>query len=391
MSAKKRNRNVVLLASSIVLGMLQVGVSAEPSWVHLWPPEPPPSPRLGQRLGHAMAYDSCRDVVVLYGGKDGSITLEDTWEWDGDRWTCRCGESCDKPACGPGPRSAHTMAFDEDRCVTVLFGGNDAVGNYLNDTWEWDGTAWTQRCDPCPPPTRNGAGMAYDSTGGVILLFGGYSPGLLNDTWQWDGITWTEVSTTTPPTPRSWVAMAYDRGRDRTVVFGGNLVPVTCPANSDETWELNMSTSPDATWSLVCDPGSGCEPSPSARLRPLMVYDSARSVMVLFGGTDYCTSVFGDTWEYDGSTWSPIATPTAPSPRHFHVLAFDAAREEVLLFGGMSNPIAPVDMSEILGDTWSYGTRPPIPTVSEWGLIVMTLLLLIAGTLVYTQRRTAHG
>lgn len=32
-----------------------------------------------------------------------------------------------------------------------------------------------------------------------------------------------------------------------------------------------------------------------------------------------------------------------------------------------------------------------IPTVSEWGLIAMTLLLLVAGTLVYTRRRAADG
>ncbi len=33
---------------------------------------------------------------------------------------------------------------------------------------------------------------------------------------------------------------------------------------------------------------------------------------------------------------------------------------------------------------------PPIPTVSEWGLIVMTLLLLTAGTIVI-RRYKAHG
>lgn len=33
----------------------------------------------------------------------------------------------------------------------------------------------------------------------------------------------------------------------------------------------------------------------------------------------------------------------------------------------------------------------PIPTVSEWGLVVMTLLVLAAGTLVYTRRRTRQA
>lgn len=33
--------------------------------------------------------------------------------------------------------------------------------------------------------------------------------------------------------------------------------------------------------------------------------------------------------------------------------------------------------------------RPPIPAVSQWGIVVMTLLVLIAGTLVLTRRRVA--
>ncbi|MGB2984940.1 MAG: IPTL-CTERM sorting domain-containing protein [Phycisphaerae bacterium] len=44
-----------------------------------------------------------------------------------------------------------------------------------------------------------------------------------------------------------------------------------------------------------------------------------------------------------------------------------------------------------LGDgTVCEGDACPIPTVSEWGLMVMALLVLTAGTLVYTRRRSAQ-
>ena len=33
----------------------------------------------------------------------------------------------------------------------------------------------------------------------------------------------------------------------------------------------------------------------------------------------------------------------------------------------------------------------PIPSVSEWGLVAMTLLVLTAGTLVYARRRAVHS
>ena len=33
--------------------------------------------------------------------------------------------------------------------------------------------------------------------------------------------------------------------------------------------------------------------------------------------------------------------------------------------------------------------QPPIPAVSTWGMIVMTVLMLVAGTLVWMRRRAA--
>jgi hypothetical protein len=81
-----------------------------------------------------MAYDSARAVTVLFGGHDGAYNGE-TWEWNGTAWS-------QKVAPGPSPRTAHVMVYDQFRGVTVLFGGFD--GSYLDDTWEWDGVSWTQ-------------------------------------------------------------------------------------------------------------------------------------------------------------------------------------------------------------------------------------------------------
>jgi hypothetical protein len=43
----------------------------------------------------------------------------------------------------PQARWEHAMAYDEDRNVTVLFGGDDNTLAGLADTWEFDGTTWT--------------------------------------------------------------------------------------------------------------------------------------------------------------------------------------------------------------------------------------------------------
>jgi len=215
--------------------------------------------------------------------------------------------------------------------------------------------------------------MTFDAAQNVVVLFGGYSPGLLNDTWKWEGTAWTQVTTTTPPSPRSWPAMAYDPATSRIVVYGGNLVPTTCGTNTDQTWELDLSTNPAATWTQITT-----ITQPSARHRPRMAYDAARARMVPFGGTDNCTTSYNDTWEYSAGTWTVVATPTEPAGRHTHGMAYDAARQEVLMFGGEVNPLG----GSFVGDTWSYGSRgSAIPAMGTWGLAATTLLLLCAGSI----------
>ena len=62
--------------------------------------------RAGGPQRHALAYDSGRSRVVLFGGEDAAFApLGDTWEWDGDEWT----QVADT---GPAPRAGHAMCFD---------------------------------------------------------------------------------------------------------------------------------------------------------------------------------------------------------------------------------------------------------------------------------------
>lgn len=69
-----------------------------------------------------MAYDGARGVTILFGGyvvgSGGTIVaLDDTWEWDGTNWTHRA------PVNIPNKRYYHALAYDSSRQVTVLFGG----------------------------------------------------------------------------------------------------------------------------------------------------------------------------------------------------------------------------------------------------------------------------
>ena len=117
------------------------------------------------------------DQIVLVGGSP-----TQTWIWD-HAW-----HQLDVP--GPTPRGYASIAALGDQLV--LFGGEVSDGNLLNDTWAWDGTAWTQLepAGPVPPPRMSGAIAAV---GGALVLFGGWDPtdDTLSDTWTWDGHAWT--------------------------------------------------------------------------------------------------------------------------------------------------------------------------------------------------------
>jgi len=81
-----------------------------------------------------------------------------------------------------------------------------------------------------------------------------------------------------------------------------------------------------------------------------MAYDSARGVTVLFGGARGTGSYLGDTWEWDGTTWTPRSL-TGPSPRDSHMLSYDSARGVTMLFGGSA-------ISDLKGDTWEFANSP---------------------------------
>ena len=182
----------------------------------------------GWRVLFALASDTARKRLVLFGGIGSYHDYGDTWEWDGSEWTLQ-EES------GPPARYGHAMAFDSVRQRVVLFGGGSTKGDVFRDTWEWDGAIWTQVSD-VGPAGKYGSSMVFD--GKQVVLFGGQdltvAPSVLTgDTWSWDGRFWTQRQDI-GPSPRQFYSMSYDADRSRIVLFGGDII-------SDylsDTWEL---------------------------------------------------------------------------------------------------------------------------------------------------------
>jgi hypothetical protein len=281
------------------------------SWTELAPiTAKPPG-----RSFHAMAHDPARGRIVLSGGLALSLgdplpQPHDTWEWNGSSWA----EIVSERNSVASSRFAHAMSYDTSRGRVVLFGGTTG-STELNDTWVWDGDAWSDVTPTLSPPPRHSHVMSYDDTRERVVLFGGFgASGPVRDTWEWDGINWTEV---TPPdeSPSSLNAMAYDPVRRRTVGFGAS-------AGNDftETWEWDGTD-----WTEVTPDGKG-PPAVSAA----MVFDATRQRVTLISEAE--------TWEWTGSSWTEITSPFLnPPARTRHAAAYDAARKETVLFGGSSS------------------------------------------------------
>lgn len=134
---------------------------------------------------YGMSYDLVRSRVVLYGGLPNSffpIDAGDTWEFDGTDWALIT------TAASPGPLERPGMCFHNGIAKTVLFGGIDVQIGGTDTTWLFDGTNWTAATvTGVKPSARTGCALAYDSDRQVCVMTGGQDAVTnlaLNDTWE---------------------------------------------------------------------------------------------------------------------------------------------------------------------------------------------------------------
>lgn len=183
-------------------------------------------------------YDKSRDKFIAFGGSAARGEINNiTWEWDGISWKKFEGHS-------PDGRQAFAMVYDDKRNKTVLYGGvGDNRKTFTDGVWEFDGMAWKNTITANNPGERISPGYAFDSKRNLFILFGGISKNeLMNDLWSWDGKEWKLLSTG-GPSKRTMGYLAYDKERDKIVLFGGRL---GWPNDAGDTWEWNGET-----WSEV--------------------------------------------------------------------------------------------------------------------------------------------
>ncbi len=260
------------------------------------PPATPPA-----RSGAAVAFDGAHDVLILFGGMGaGGRRLNDTWTFDGSRWT-QHGLADAPPGAGPGQ-----MAFDGASGSVVLFTGPD-------QTWTWDGSRWIRQ-HPVHQPPKSGP-LAYNPSLGVVVLLA-QSGQAGTHTWGWNGNDWYPINESVPD-PGTLAALAYD-------VRGGRLLGV-----GDGTWAYIGNR-----WSRLSDLPPGMTVDGAA-----MTSSNELNAPVAFAG--------GGLWAWDGKAWQAKEPADGIAPRQGPALADDEKRQMLVLFGGVGS-------GGLLGDTWTW-------------------------------------
>jgi hypothetical protein len=286
------------------------------------------------RRNHTLSFDTGRARLVLFGGVSAAETLlGDTWEWDGVEWT-------QQEDTGPSPRQLPMGAYDSVRHRTVLFGGAQLDGAGLGDTWEWDGSTWTQLSSFGATP-RAAAAMVFKRDG--ISLFGGVAsvtpggqPRVFADTWEWDGKHWTLRQDIGPGT-RWRHAMAYDSTRGHIVLFGGvQAFPTQGEPQPDQllgdTWEhheQSVVSGPVIIRAFTITP------------RTMAVGQFAKGLITLSGAAPEggVTVGFSQDPEAPALDYSPV--PPFNIPAHSSELSFD-------ITGPLSGLSGPQDFEIVL-------------------------------------------
>jgi len=185
----------------------------------------------------------------------------------------------------------------------------------------WDGSLWSKRtfAQPAPTPSRL---IAYDSVHKRVLALDYNSGNGSTSVWAWSGGEWTEFLGAPNGVQISDASVVFDAARDRLIA----IVSFSNGTPHFEHWE----------WSQ----GTGWQQKnltmPSMRYLPSVAYDPARSKTVLTGGftiVGAAVQQVPDTWEFDGTAWASITTPTKPTLATGS-MAFDPSRQKLVLWSG---------------------------------------------------------
>ena len=272
------------------------------------------------RYGHIAVQDPAGDRMLVFGGIDGFIALNDLWELPmahASPW-----EPVKTTGTPPPGDAFYAAILDIPRDRLVVVGGGSAWTLSLHGTSAWTGLDVTGTA-----PSFGGPGL-FDAARDRLLILDEHENTLwalsLSGTPAWT----RQTPTGTPPVERFGASMIYDPLRDRLVLFSGEWDAFPLPS---DVWALSLSGTP--AWTEVIATGE----RPEGRFDATAIYDVVHDRMVVYGGSDGFGH-FRDAWALDLSgtpAWSPLDVPSrTPVGRVWHTAVYDEVRGRMVVFGG---------------------------------------------------------
>jgi len=234
-----------------------------------------------------MVYNRNDDVLFLFPGHHyyDPVNFFRHFEYAGGQWSER---EC---SAGPMAQNSSAIAYDTQRNVLVLFGGYCTHGTYdpeLDETWEYDGEHWRQCFPENSPSKRWGCVMAFDEDRSVMVLHGGSDEGMRRrDTWEYDGTTWRKVETAHAPIKVG--PMVYHTGLKRILLFS--------EMDWAYEWDNYFWCYDGNDWEPV-PRAEGTSNGPSPRMEATMAFHPESTKLVFFGGVGSGNICYADTWEF---------------------------------------------------------------------------------------------
>ncbi len=303
-----------------------MGASTALGWENITSSNAPPA-----RYAGAMAFDPALNETVYFGGAGcpstgcGWTDYNDTWVERAGVWTNLTSQL--SPA--PSTRAFASMAYDSTDGYLLFFGGNPGTRGY-NDTWTFTSSGWTLLSTPVAPPPLDGM-VLVPVPGAGLVLFGGRvnGTGLSSETWQFLRGSWTNLTSqyATAPSPRMQSAADYDPLTRSILLYGG----YDSNGFEADTWNFTLA----GGWAQL-SPGGSTLPAMGAEA---LVWDPALQTMVLYGGRNY-NGALASTYFFANDTWTLESFSAGGSPGQLGAMSatYDPTLPGVLIVGGDANP-----------------------------------------------------
>lgn len=289
-----------------------------------------------------MAYDSAAQHVFLYGGKSSSGTTyyPDLYYYDvpSNTW------SIISPANGvkPPARCCMNFAYDSTNNIFLLYGGKNASG-VLGDTWAYNPTTnlWTQLTPSVSPPVNSVSDftkLAYDSDHNVFVLahidsggyFGGNWTSLAMQTWLFryagTGPNAATQLSTTDPSPGSVDRNLQSWGKDPALAASGSSLYLSWSETgspfdtSQAAWpHIYADQYSGGNWTTMGSYSSISQSTVEAHAPSLTIVGNTPWIS-FYQNIDRVPQVYAESW--NGSTWQGgpiglISTGNAVQGRSF--------------------------------------------------------------------------